>query len=67
MHRLLRSSPNTSSCGATFRSQVKTSIALRATQLLLHKASLPSQEIERAAEWMMRTDLSCARLISIED
>jgi CRISPR-associated endonuclease Cas1 len=31
------------------------------TQLLLHKASLPSREIEDAAAWMVNTILRCAR------
>jgi CRISPR-associated endonuclease Cas1 len=30
------------------------------TQLLLHKASLPSREIKEAAEWMVRTIVRCA-------
>ena len=30
------------------------------TQLLLHKASLPSREIEEAADWMARTVMRCA-------
>jgi hypothetical protein len=31
------------------------------TQLLLHKCSLPSREIEAAAEWMVKTILHRAR------
>jgi hypothetical protein len=29
------------------------------TQLLLHRASLPAQEIEQAAEWMVGSIVKC--------
>ena len=32
------------------------------TQVLLHEASLPSREIEGAAEWMVAAILTCAAL-----
>ena len=34
------------------------------TQLLLHQASLPSREIEEAAEWMVRTICLYSRRLS---
>jgi hypothetical protein len=33
------------------------------TQLLLHRASLPSRDIDDEAEWMVRTIVRCARSV----